>query len=217
MEAKMSRAVIASIDADTSSGSDVRKLSELARPAEEGAATKKSDQFSLQFLDIGSKAVLGTILLGTAALSPSLTSTIPDDSSGHLEESRYAFIDAHLDLLRRAGLDRIVRSIKDLGARDSAEDREEGNYISTSTLSNAIAFVSKLPGSANLPKFAPDGEGGLVLSWKGDASTCLVVIGERYLHIVLNAGTDEAIYLDDVPYVGGPPPAILSSWYLHSA
>jgi hypothetical protein len=81
-----------------------------------------------------------------------------------------------------------------------ATESYEGLRITSETQTAAQGFISAIGETFDLPKVAPDGEGGLMLVWEA-ASVALVVDGWR-LHLVVDAGTPHARYFDDLPFDG---------------
>jgi hypothetical protein len=77
------------------------------------------------------------------------------------------------------------------------------------TILYAQTLIKSLPENATLPKLASDGEGGLVMIWKGN-SVLLVTVDEEYIHIVPNAGTRHATFLAPMALDGDSLPRELS-------
>jgi hypothetical protein len=79
-------------------------------------------------------------------------------------------------------------------------------HISEVTRALAQRFLKLLPDTIALPQLAPDQDGGLMLYWSGP-SEIVITIEDYRLHCVKNAGTQQAEYLDDVPFEGDAIPA----------
>jgi hypothetical protein len=75
--------------------------------------------------------------------------------------------------------------------------------ISRTTLHAAEAFLEALPQTAQLPKVAPDSEGGVLMAWSvpGQPRT-LITVADCTLHAVARAGTAQAAYFPDIPFDG---------------
>jgi hypothetical protein len=69
--------------------------------------------------------------------------------------------------------------------------------ISELTYQTASRFLSKLPTRKAFPMVSPDGEGGLMMVWQG-SSTLIITIDDLKVHMVIDATTPHADYLNDV-------------------
>jgi hypothetical protein len=82
--------------------------------------------------------------------------------------------------------------------------------LSPDTALAATAFFLRFGDAFQLPKIAPDGEGGLMLVWEGHGDPIVGAIDNWRLHLVAGAGTPHAHYIDDVPFDGENIPEQIS-------
>jgi hypothetical protein len=82
--------------------------------------------------------------------------------------------------------------------------------ISDLTHQTAHRFLSGLPARKAFPKISPDGEGGLMMVWEG-ASVLVITIDDLKVHMVTNATTPNAHYLNDIVLGDLIDPSILDA------
>lgn len=76
-------------------------------------------------------------------------------------------------------------------------------YISRTSMHSAQGFIEALPTYKQLPKVSPDGEGGVTLAWAAtDSGRTLITLADWMAYGVAHAGTDQAVYLEDVSFEG---------------
>jgi hypothetical protein len=201
----------AGIKLEESAGSDVRQV----QTSIEGSTTLAetgTDRYTPSVLLPNSTVVAGSILMGTALVS------IPghpfaDDRPPTAVEVSDTFADAHRDYEFRNRIEQLSEMIAELEANNESEmDRDGGFYVLESIAARARSFLNQLSPDLRIPSVAPDGDGGIVFRWEKDGSRCLLVLDEESIHIVVNAGSQHAVYLDDLAYRGGPLPQIVRCW-----
>ena len=86
----------------------------------------------------------------------------------------------------------------------------DSELVTTQTGRNARQFIDLISDKYELPKVAPDGEGGLVFGWEKD-DTASVVVGftNKAIFAVQAPGTSNSKYFDEVSYCGTIPSDIL--------
>jgi hypothetical protein len=73
--------------------------------------------------------------------------------------------------------------------------------VTSSSRAAACRFLKELPANAPLPKVSPEGDGGVVFAWGSVADgRNLVILEDWAFHVVLNAGTQGAIYHEGLPF-----------------
>lgn len=72
--------------------------------------------------------------------------------------------------------------------------------ITPTTQKVAEAFLRVLPAANAFPTMAPDGEGALLMVWERPWATFVLIIDDLRLHAVVRAGTQDAEYIDGVPF-----------------
>jgi hypothetical protein len=83
-----------------------------------------------------------------------------------------------------------------------AAESVDAYRVSAETAEASVGFIKALGGTMQLPKIAPDGEGGLMAVWDdGDAPIALVVDNWN-MHLVTGATTPRAQYFDSLPFDG---------------
>ncbi|RQR29098.1 hypothetical protein DIE23_22930 [Burkholderia sp. Bp9143] len=87
--------------------------------------------------------------------------------------------------------------------------RDRPSKISDESAAAARALFEMLLPTHEVPKVAPDGEGGLIVVWDDPGSSTVLVIDNWKLHLVVNATTPEARYFDDVPFDGEHLPDVI--------
>lgn len=110
---------------------------------------------------------------------------------------------------RAREIDRITTLISKFVHSGLSWDGRNSSRVSMDTGTAAICLLYALGMKKRLPKIAPDGEGGLDLLWDGDSPVLIVVDGWK-LHVVFNAATPQATYLDGVPFNGLSIPDFIS-------
>lgn len=84
--------------------------------------------------------------------------------------------------------------------------------ITHDTADAARSLLAILPSDVEIPKIAPDGEGALVVAWEMTEPNIILIIDNWRLHLIKNATTPQAEYLDDLPFDGEQiPNAILEA------
>lgn len=87
-----------------------------------------------------------------------------------------------------------------------------GRLLSQDAMYAAEGFLEALPRHKQLPRVAPDGEGGLLMAWDvpGEGRT-LITVGDWVLYAVARAGTAQAHYFDDTPFEEVIPDELLAA------
>lgn len=99
----------------------------------------------------------------------------------------------------------LIRRLADSGYAWSAERTAS---ISRETAESADCLVRQLPAPFDVPRVAPDGEGGLILLWERDGNaTRLLTVDGWTLHLVCAPGSAQARYFDAVPFSSQEVPA----------
>jgi hypothetical protein len=83
-----------------------------------------------------------------------------------------------------------------------AAETAEAYRITPETAEAAVALIKAFRNSMQLPKIAPDGEGGLMAVWEGEYPPIALVVDNWKMHIVTGAATAHAEYFDDLPFDG---------------
>ena len=87
--------------------------------------------------------------------------------------------------------------------------RDRPSKISDESAATARALFEILLPTYEVPKVAPDGEGGLIAIWEKQNRSTVLVIDNWKLHLVVNATTPEARYVDDVSFDGEHLPDVI--------
>ncbi len=112
--------------------------------------------------------------------------------------------------------DSTLRALKALVERFEREPfsrgLDDGERVSVETSRHARRFLEALPFDRQLPKIAPDGDGGLYMAWeRKDEPTVVVGVTEDVLYAVVGPGTPESRHVPEVKFDGTSiPSAILS-------
>lgn len=78
--------------------------------------------------------------------------------------------------------------------------------VTPSSRAAACSFLNELPANAPLPRVSAEGDGGVVFAWGAIAdSRNLVIVEDWTFHVVLNAGTQAAVYHEGLPFAGVVP------------
>lgn len=86
---------------------------------------------------------------------------------------------------------------------------DESMRIGKNVLNSALALVDLLPNEKSLPKVAPDGEGGVLLAWQTTHGEHICIVDAEKIHLVIKAGSEDAEYLDDIPFKGKELPGAI--------
>ncbi len=80
---------------------------------------------------------------------------------------------------------------------------DDGVLVSDETARAAQSFLDALPADRELPKVAPDGEGGLYMAWEriGEATVVIGVIG-LLLYAVVGPGTPRSRHIPETAFDG---------------
>jgi hypothetical protein len=90
--------------------------------------------------------------------------------------------------------------------------RERPSAVSEDSANAARALFEILLPAHQVPKIAPDGEGGLLAIWESREHPIVLVIDNWRLHLVVDAATPKARYFDNLPFDGERiPDAIIES------
>jgi len=88
------------------------------------------------------------------------------------------------------------QALADLISRFFAEgiswSADEPAKISIGTYHSALMFIGHLPANVRLPKISPDGDNGLIATWKSESKLILLTVDDYDLHFTTNLGTPEA-------------------------
>jgi hypothetical protein len=76
------------------------------------------------------------------------------------------------------------------------------SVVDGDTAKAAVRLLAQIPSPWKLPRLAPNGDGGLIMIWEQEVSQAIVVVAEWNLHLVVNPGTEVAVYVDDEPFDG---------------
>jgi hypothetical protein len=84
---------------------------------------------------------------------------------------------------------------------------QEGERLTAETSRNAQLFLDLLPTDRELPKVAPDGDGGLYMAWErpGRPTVIVGVTGDR-LFAVVNPGTAKSRHVPEARFDGSSIP-----------
>lgn len=84
--------------------------------------------------------------------------------------------------------------------------------VTSSSASAACKFLDELPVDAPLPKVNAEGDGGVLFAW-GSPNTGrnLVIVEDWCFHVVLNAGTNNAVYFENLPFGGAVPAEVFQA------
>jgi hypothetical protein len=85
----------------------------------------------------------------------------------------------------------------------------ESGKISPEVAITAHELLALLPDQTPLPRVGPDHERGLLLAWENTSPELIATLREHSLHFVVNPGTPDALYFDDLPFTGDQLPAEL--------
>jgi hypothetical protein len=127
------------------------------------------------------------------------------------------FSAAHELYTQRITKGKLIESILVFGEHNLDQLANDSLVISSRSLHTALDLLRRLPNRVVLPRFAPDSEGGVILSWTTFGETMLTIVEDAMLHFVFNAGSADAVYVDDVPYEDGTIPEILLEWLERAA
>lgn len=89
---------------------------------------------------------------------------------------------------------------------------ERASKVSRDSAEAAKALFALLLPGRQLPKIAPDGEGGLIAVWESPEDSVVLVVDNWRLHLVARATTPRATYFDDVPFDGERLPDVVIEW-----
>jgi hypothetical protein len=108
--------------------------------------------------------------------------------------------------------DQVLQSLRDREILDAVLRRlvDQGTVTRDSQRA-AMSFVGALPVDKQLPRVAPDGDGGVLMAWDdlNDGST-VITVSEGMIYPVARAGTANVEYLNDMHFYDVVPEAALS-------
>ncbi|MEX3954165.1 hypothetical protein AB4Y40_41665 [Paraburkholderia sp. EG287B] len=108
--------------------------------------------------------------------------------------------------------DRLISLIGQMNSDGYSCTCDRSSKISNESAAAARALFEILLPSHEVPKVAPDGEGGLIAVWDDPGNSTVLVVDNWTLHLVVNATTPEARYFDDVHFDGERlPDALIGS------
>jgi hypothetical protein len=107
-----------------------------------------------------------------------------------------------LSLERARERNRLISLIGQLTRDGYSCVRERPSAVSEDSANAAKALFELLLPAHQVPKIAPDGEGGLIAVWETPEHPTVIVIDNWRLHLVINAATPNARYFDNVPFDG---------------
>lgn len=85
----------------------------------------------------------------------------------------------------------------------------EHSRVSPIAAESAKRLLALLSEDVPLPKVAPDDDGDVVFAWEVRGRTHLLMVDDRQLHFVENAGTQQAQYFDNLEFGGDLIPEVV--------
>ena len=114
-------------------------------------------------------------------------------------------------LKRQRTVRRLHRLIDKFATEGFGWSAESVCTIMPDTAKAAQRLLDLMSDTAELPKIAPDGDGGLTAVWERNGDHDLLVISGWTMHIVRNAATDRAEYDEDIHFDGQVLPESVKS------
>jgi len=91
----------------------------------------------------------------------------------------------------------IIRSLR--ADRSLTDDEDDGSFVEGGAIDTCVRFIANLPLDLAEVKYAPDGEGGIMLLWGKKRASVLTIERDR-LHFSVWPADSKEHYLHDIQY-----------------